>query len=60
MNLMKLSIPEAGEAYGAFAFLSFPNLIPSPWIFSSVTMSDVFTELLVKPPAPNSMPLNFC
>ena len=60
MNFMKLSIPEAKEAYGALAFLSFSNLTPSPRIFSSVTMSDVFTELLVKPPAPNSMPFNFC
>ena len=56
---MKFRIPEAEEPYGAFAFLSFPNLIPSPWIFSSAFMSHLFTPTALRAHSANLYVLQF-
>lgn len=61
---MKFSISNAEDNYGAYIFIhiliylfTFLNLIPTPWIFSSVSMSLIFTPTALNP-VPNYFPLN--
>ena len=58
-NFMKFSTPESEAAYGTFTILSFPNLIPSPCIFSIVSVSHIFTPTAPRAQKPKLCALQF-